>query len=119
MSIYASIPERPTCITGWPHSGWRAGDADDPASKVLPFRFDITDDGAGNFLLAYHSLDRVYCADSWHETLEEAFAAAQECYGVAHSEWQPPVPNKALQRTAGAAAPKLHAPLPAAAELGR
>ena len=69
------------------------GEGDDLASKVSPFRFDITDGGAGNFLLVYYSIDRVYCADSWHETLEEAYAAAQECYGVARSEWQPPVLN--------------------------
>ena len=87
MPTFASIPERPTRITGFPHSSWRAADADDPASKVLPFRFAITDDGNANFLLCYHSLDGVFCADTWHETLEEAFAVAQEAFGITRSEW--------------------------------
>ena len=87
MTTFASIPERATRIAGFPHSGWRAADADDPASKVLPFRFDITDDGNANFLLCYHSLDRVFYADTWHETLEEAFAAAQKAFGITRSEW--------------------------------
>jgi hypothetical protein len=93
MTTFASIPERPTRITGFPHSGWRPADVNDPSSKVLPFRFDITDDGSGNFLLCYHSHDRVYCADSWHETLDQALDAAQETFGIARSEWQLPMPK--------------------------
>lgn len=96
MTTFASIPERPTRITGFPHGGWHAANATDPASNVLPFCFEITDDGSGNFLLCYHSLDRVFCADTWHETLEEAFAAAHEAFGIVRSEWLPPVPNYAL-----------------------
>lgn len=87
MTTYASIAGRPTRITGWPHSGWRMADADGPAGKVLPFRFEITDDGGGHFLLISESLDGVFCADTWHESLEEAFAAARDCFGIGRSEW--------------------------------
>lgn len=93
MTIFASIPERLTRITGWPNSGWRATDAADPSSKVLPFHFEITDDGNGSFLLAYHSLDEVFRADTWHETLEEAFVAAEECFDIARAEWKSPGSN--------------------------
>lgn len=90
MKTFAYIEERLVRITGWPHSGWRVAEDDDPTSKVLPFRFAITDDGNGNFLLTYHSLDGVFFADTWHESLEEAFTSAQECFGIVRTEWQKP-----------------------------
>ena len=87
MTTFASIAERLIFIVGWPHSGWRAADPDDPDGKVLPFRLEITDDGGGHFLFIYESLDGVFCADTWHESLEEAFAAAQDNFGITRSEW--------------------------------
>jgi hypothetical protein len=39
----------------------------------MPFGFDITDDGDGHFLLVYYSMDRAYAADTWHETLSDAY----------------------------------------------
>ena len=90
MGIYANIPERLTRIVGHPHSGWRGANAEDSSDKALPFYFVITDDGNENFLLVYHSLDKVFCADSWHETLDDAFAAANKGFGIAMSEWKLP-----------------------------
>jgi len=77
-------------ITGWPHSGWRAADDDDPSARELPFRFAITDDGDGHFLLAYQSLDGAYSADSWHESLIDALASAEEQFGIGRGEWSHP-----------------------------
>jgi hypothetical protein len=85
----ASIRNRPTWITGWPNSGWRGADARDPSAELLPFGFDITDDGAGHYLLVYYSMDRAYEADTWHETLSGAYASAEEQFGVRREEWGP------------------------------
>ena len=90
MQVFASIRGRQTWITGWPHSGWRGADPNEPGAKSLPFSFDITDDGSGNYVLVSLSVDGVYKADSWHETLTEAFAAAEEIFGIHRSEWSTP-----------------------------
>lgn len=89
MRTFASIRNRSTRITGWPNSGWRGADASDPSAKLLPFGFDITDDGAGHYLLVYYSMDRAYEADTWHETLSDAYASAEEQFGVRREEWGP------------------------------
>lgn len=59
---------------------------------MLPFGFDIADDGAGGFALNCFSEDRVYAADSSHPTLDAAYLAAEEQYGVRRAEWK--VPSK-------------------------
>lgn len=87
MRTFACIEMRPLRITGWPHSGWGAAEDGDASAKVLPFRFAVTDDGGGNFLLVYHSLDGVYFADTWHETLADALATAEEVFGIGRGEW--------------------------------
>ena len=90
MRTFASIRSRQLRITGHPQSGWRAVDDDEnKASKVLPFNFDITDDGTGNFLLVYQSLDGVYYGDTWHETetLDDAYTSAERQFGVSRSQW--------------------------------
>ena len=56
----------------------------------MSFGFDITDDGAGNFLFVCFSADKVYGADTWHETLDDAYASAEEQFGVRRNEWGPP-----------------------------
>jgi hypothetical protein len=92
MRVFASIRDRPTWICGWPHGGWRGSDAVEPNARQLAFGFDITDDGAGNYLLVSLSADGVYGADSWHETIVEAYASAEEQFGVQRGEWGPPRP---------------------------
>jgi hypothetical protein len=77
METFASIRNRPTCIRGWPHSGWRAAEPSEPGAKTLLFGFDITADGAGG----------VYVADSSLRSLEEAYLAAERQFGVRRSEW--------------------------------
>jgi hypothetical protein len=54
---------------------------------MLSFGFDITDDGAGHFLLVCFSSDDVYAADSWHATLAEAYASAEEQFDIQRAEW--------------------------------
>jgi hypothetical protein len=87
MQSYASIARRVVRVLGHPNSGWSRADLDDDNALELEFRFEVTDDGNSNFLLVYQSVDGRYAADSWHETLEEALACAEEEYGVAESEW--------------------------------
>jgi hypothetical protein len=89
MQVFASIRDRPTWIIGLPHTGWRGATPTEPGAKSMLFGFDITDDGAGNYLLVCFSADGVYGADSWYETFAEAFASATEQFGVRRAEWGP------------------------------
>ena len=86
MNTRATIHHRPTWIRGWPNSGWRFAEPTDAEAKQLPFNFEIKDDGAGHYLLVYSSADRVYSADSWHETLDEAYGLA-EALGTRRVDW--------------------------------
>lgn len=88
MKRFASIDNRPTFIRGHPHSGWSRAKASDPGAKSLPFNFEITDDGAGNFLFVSCSTDNAFAADSWHATLDEAYRVAEEQFGIQRSEWK-------------------------------
>jgi hypothetical protein len=49
---------------------------------------EITDDGGGHYLLVYHAQNAGMAGDTWHETLDEAFAAAEMNFGIARSEWK-------------------------------
>ncbi len=90
MRIPASIRHRPTWIIGWPQSGRRGAAASDPGAKLLPFRFEVRDDGAGGYLLIFKSTDGAYAADTWHETMEDAFASAEDVFGVRRDECEQP-----------------------------
>jgi len=57
----------------------------------MAFGFYITDDGADGYQLAFYSMDGVYTADTWHETLSDAYAAAEEAFGIRREEWGPPL----------------------------
>lgn len=87
MMTFATILRRRVRIKGYPNSGWYAADRGDPDSFEIDFRFAITDDGNGNFLLEYSSPDKQYAADTWHETIEEAYACAFETFGIEITEW--------------------------------
>ena len=87
MKTFASIPNRRLTIAGHPNSGWSGADEGTPGSFELEFEFQVTDDGAGSYLLVYASQDGRFAADTWHETLEEAIAAAQEQFGIEPKEW--------------------------------
>jgi hypothetical protein len=87
MKVFASIENRLTLIRGHPHSGWGGAKASDPGAKSLSFNFEITDDGAGNFLFVSYSADKAFGADSWHTTLDEAYRVAEEQFGIKRSEW--------------------------------
>ena len=49
----------------------------------------VTDDGAGCYILVCYSMDRAYEADTWHETLEDAYATAEEGFGIRREAWGP------------------------------
>ena len=87
MNVYATIPSRLVRISGEPNSSWGPASANDENTKELPFSFEITDDGNRNYLFVYHSTDNVYCADTWHETLEDAHACAEAMFGIRRREW--------------------------------
>jgi hypothetical protein len=87
MKSFAIISSRRTRIVGHPHSGWRPALPGEAGAIELDFKFEITDDGAGNFLFAYSSFDGSYVADSWHETLDEAYTCALESYGIERADW--------------------------------
>ena len=89
MRTFASIRDRPTWVTGSPPS-WRGADASGPSARLVEFGFDITDDGAGGYLLVCYSMDRLYAADTWHETLEQAYESAEEQFGLRREEWKSP-----------------------------
>jgi hypothetical protein len=56
----------------------------------MTFGFDLTDDGAGGYHLVFYSMDRVYSADTWHESLEDAYATAEEVFGIRREQWGAP-----------------------------
>jgi hypothetical protein len=87
LKQYAAIPRRIVRVVGHPHSGWRGAVPEDSEAVEVEFTFAVTDDGSGNFLLVYESLDKRFAADSWHETIEEAFACAEESFGIRRKEW--------------------------------
>jgi hypothetical protein len=87
MKSFATIASRMIRIIGHPNGGWSPAEPDDDTAVGLEFRFEITDDGNKNFLLVHQSLDGRYATDSWHETLEEAYAWAEASYGIERSEW--------------------------------
>ena len=87
MKTFAHIPSRLVTIAGHPNSGWSSADEGTPGSFELEFSFQVTDDGGGNYLLVYASLDGRYAADTWHETLDSALAEAEEQFSIERSEW--------------------------------
>ena len=95
VQTFASIRDRLAWLTGRARKGrtyspWGIGEASSPAAMPMAFGFDITSDGADGYHLTYYSMDRVYSADTWHETLSEAYAAAEETFGIRREEWGPP-----------------------------
>lgn len=87
MQIHAVIPYRKVLIATHPNGGWSVADDGTPNSFEAEFRVEITDDGNANYLLVYSSLDRKYTADTWHETMAEAYAAAAADFGIEAGEW--------------------------------
>ena len=88
MLTFASIRDRPTWISGSPDR-WQGADASAPSAKLLSFGFDITDDGAGHYVLVCFSSDAAYGADTWHETLSDAYESATRQFGIQREEWGP------------------------------
>lgn len=86
-STYAFIHARPFRVTGYQYSGWRAAGDGDASARELPFEFSVTDDGGGNFLLVYQSVDGSLYGDTWHETLEDAYVSAERQFRISRDEW--------------------------------
>jgi hypothetical protein len=87
MAALLSVTRRSVRIAGEPNSGWSAADPDDLNAVDVEFSFCITSDGNANYLLLYESSDKRYCADTWHPTVDEAIAVAQQSFGIEPDEW--------------------------------
>jgi hypothetical protein len=90
MRSFARIPSKRIRIGGDQHTGWLPEGAATPLPtpiRDLDFDFEITDDGSQHFLLVYQSHDKSCHGDTWHKTLEDAFDAAQEYFGIQRDEW--------------------------------
>jgi hypothetical protein len=87
LTIYASIHARPLRVTGDQRNGWRPANISDTDARQLAFELSITDDGAGQFLLIYHSADHWLSGDTWHETVEDAYVSAERDFGISRKEW--------------------------------
>lgn len=87
FTTYATVPVHTLAVLGHPNSGWKVTERGAGDAQELEFTFAIQDDGAGNFLLVYSSLDGQFAADTWHETLEEAYLFAESELGVKRCEW--------------------------------
>jgi hypothetical protein len=87
VTTYSSIHARPLRVTGFQRSGWSAAEDSDQSGRELPFDFSVTDDGAGQFLLVYKSVDGSLYGDTWHETLDDAFTSAERQFGISREEW--------------------------------
>ena len=88
MRPVASVRNRPTWIVGRP-TAWRGADAPGEGASPVPFGFDITEDGAGYYLLVCFSADGQYGADTWHPTLADAYESAEQQFGIRPDEWGP------------------------------
>jgi len=87
MEALLSIARRSVRIAGEPNSGWSAADPDDLNAIDVEFSFRITGDGNANYLLLYESSDKRYFADTWHQTVDEAIAVANQSFGIEPDEW--------------------------------
>jgi len=91
MSVFAQIGRKRVRIGGEQHTGWLPRGAATPLPtpvRDLDFEFEISDDGGDGFLLSYQSSDKSCHGDTWHQTIDEAIAAAQESFGIARDEWK-------------------------------
>jgi hypothetical protein len=87
MSTFASIHSRSIFVTGSQDKGWHAAKDSTSGAREVLFDFCINDDGAGQFLLVYRSLDGSLYADTWHETLDDAYTSAEREFGILKQEW--------------------------------
>jgi hypothetical protein len=89
MSTLKVILERPVRMGGQQHTGWLPAGAARPLPtpiRDLLFNFDIQFDGFG-YLLCYVSMDDTVYGDTWHESLDQAEAAALDNFGITANEW--------------------------------
>lgn len=87
FATHAIVPNHILAIIGDPMIGWQVVKQGTIDSRLIEFTLSVQDDGAGHFLLVYSSLNGEFSADTWHETLEEAFGCAESELGVVQTEW--------------------------------
>jgi hypothetical protein len=57
-------------------------------SQAVALDLNILDDGGSHYLLTYRAQNADVAGDTWHETLEDAFDAAEMNFGIARDEWK-------------------------------
>jgi hypothetical protein len=90
-TTFASLRGRVVRVGSDAHEGWLPGGAVVPLpgpSQAIVLDLEITDDGGGHYLLVYNAQNADLAGDTWHETLDEAFDAAELNFGIARSEWK-------------------------------
>jgi len=80
----------PVSIVGTQATGWEPADPratpQQPARRVL---MDVKiEEDAGSYLLVYAAEDRSVYGDSWHASLEEAEAVAEQWLGLRRDDWE-------------------------------
>jgi hypothetical protein len=82
-----SVSNFPVSIEGEQTSGWSASDSN--ASRKILFNFEVEElENDGGFLLLCSSADKKIYADTWHETIEEAFEVAESEYKISRELWK-------------------------------
>jgi hypothetical protein len=90
MPVVKRVVGLPVRFGGEEHSGWLPPGAAWP--RPTPIRdlladVEIESDGTC-FFLCYRSQDGSVSGDTWHQTIEDAERAAEECFGVQPSQWR-------------------------------
>jgi len=91
MPTFSTVGSRKVKIGGEQHSGWLPEGAATPLptpKREVKMKFEITDDGGGDYLLVYESEDKSVYGDTWHRSIEEAKIAAESSFGIPKREWQ-------------------------------
>lgn len=88
---YAAIRSRLLPVISVVRNGGRdSRDRETTTRRLVPFNFDIKDDGGGEFLFRWRSLDGKYDGESVHQTLKDAFGFGEREFGIDEAEWSPP-----------------------------
>ncbi len=97
-TVLKRVEAWPFTFGGEEHSGWLPPDALKPKpTPIEPELLDVTIGRAdGGYLLIWAARPSATCremlppktGDTWHETIEDAEAAAREYFGIEHEHWR-------------------------------
>src|SRR5262245_3226697 len=97
MAVIAQRRGWKMVIGGDGHVGWlptgAAAPPSEPVRQVL-LNVEIHRDASGYFL-TYTASDGSMAGDTWHQTREQAEAAARKLFGLKEADWEPGETNDA------------------------